>query len=141
MNLTEFSDQQKQAVVDLLVLGMYADGNLDLIEDALVRQVLDAVQFSSDSARQYFLDASFARARKNKSTSEAARKYVAAIAEGFPTPAMRRQVYSMLEDSLTSDRQLADKERELDSLLAKRMADWEKASAELQSFLASIGEP
>jgi ATP-binding cassette subfamily F protein 3 len=37
--------------------------------------------------------------------------------------------------------ELADKERELDSLLAKRMADWEKASAELQSFLASIGEP
>jgi ATP-binding cassette subfamily F protein 3 len=37
--------------------------------------------------------------------------------------------------------ELADKERELDSLLAKRMADWEKASAELQSFLASTAEP
>ena len=31
---------------------------------------------------------------------------------------------------------LADKERELDALLAKRMADWEKASAELHAFLA-----
>jgi ATP-binding cassette subfamily F protein 3 len=31
--------------------------------------------------------------------------------------------------------ELADKERELDSLLAKRMSDWEKASAELQAFL------
>jgi ATP-binding cassette subfamily F protein 3 len=36
---------------------------------------------------------------------------------------------------------LADKERELDSLLAKRMSDWEKASAELQSFMASSAEP
>ena len=35
--------------------------------------------------------------------------------------------------------ELADQERELDALLAKRMANWEKASAELQAFLA--GEP
>jgi ATP-binding cassette subfamily F protein 3 len=33
--------------------------------------------------------------------------------------------------------ELADKERDLDSLLAKRMADWERASAELQAFLSS----
>jgi ATP-binding cassette subfamily F protein 3 len=33
--------------------------------------------------------------------------------------------------------ELADRERELDTLLAKRMADWEKASSELQAFLAS----
>ena len=31
--------------------------------------------------------------------------------------------------------ELADKERELDTLLAKRMSDWEKASADLQAFL------
>jgi len=30
--------------------------------------------------------------------------------------------------------ELADKERELDTLLAKRMSDWERASAELQAF-------
>jgi ATP-binding cassette subfamily F protein 3 len=35
--------------------------------------------------------------------------------------------------------ELADKERELGELLAKRMADWEKASAELQAFLATEG--
>jgi ATP-binding cassette, subfamily F, member 3 len=35
--------------------------------------------------------------------------------------------------------ELADRERELGELLAKRMADWEKASAELQAFLASEG--
>jgi ATP-binding cassette subfamily F protein 3 len=32
--------------------------------------------------------------------------------------------------------QLADQERELDALLAKRMTDWEKASADLQAFLS-----
>ena len=34
--------------------------------------------------------------------------------------------------------ELADKERELDTLLTRRMADWEKASAELQGFLSGL---
>jgi ATP-binding cassette subfamily F protein 3 len=37
--------------------------------------------------------------------------------------------------------ELADKEHGFDSLLAKRMADWEKASAELQAFLKGAAEP
>ena len=113
MDLTGFTDQQKQALVDLLVLGMYADGNLDLIEDEKARRVLDGIQFSSDSARQYFIDGSFARARKHGSSPESTRNYVAEIAKAFPTPAMRRQVYTVLEDSLTSDRRMADKECQL----------------------------
>jgi uncharacterized tellurite resistance protein B-like protein len=113
MNLTEFTDQQKQSLVDLLVLGMYADGNLDLIEDEKARQVLDSIQFSSDSARQYFIDASFARARKHGGSAKTTRSYVSEIAKTFSTPAMRRQVYDALKDSLTSDHQLAEKESEL----------------------------
>jgi hypothetical protein len=113
MSITEFTDQQKQAVVDLLVLGMYADGNLDLIEDEKARRVLDSIQFSSDSARQYFLDASFARARKYGASAKTTRSYISEIAKSFPTPAMRRQVYTALEDSLASDRQMAEKECEL----------------------------
>jgi ATP-binding cassette subfamily F protein 3 len=34
---------------------------------------------------------------------------------------------------------LADRERELGDLLSRRMADWEKASAELQAFLQTPG--
>jgi hypothetical protein len=113
MDLTGFTDQQKQALVDLLVLGMYADGNLDLIEDEKARQVLDSIQFSSDSARQYFVDASFARARKHGGSAKTTRSYVSEIAKTFPTPAMHRQVYSALEDSLTSDQKMAEKESEL----------------------------
>ena len=113
MNLTEFTDQQKQSLVDLLVLGMYADDNLDLIEDEKARQVLEAIQFSSDSARQYFIDASFARARKHGASAQTTRSYVSEIAKSFQTPAMRRQVYDALKDSLFSDQRMADKESQL----------------------------
>jgi hypothetical protein len=113
MPSTEFTDQQKQSLVDLLVLGMYADGNLDLIEDEKARRVLDSINFQSDSARQYFLDASFARARKYNVSVEATRKYVNEIVKNFVTPALRRQAYGVLEDSLSSDRKIADQEAKL----------------------------
>ena len=113
MNLTGFTDQQKQALVDLLVLGMYADGNLDLIEDEKARRVLDTIQFTSDSARQYFIDGSFARARKHNVSRELTRTYVAGIAKNFSMPAMRRAVYSALEDSLSSDNKIVERECQL----------------------------
>jgi hypothetical protein len=92
---------------------MYADGNLDLIEDEKARRVLDSIQFSSDSARQYFLDASFARARKHGASVKTTRTYISEISKNFPTPEARRLVYTTLEDSLTSDRKMAEKECEL----------------------------
>jgi len=101
------------ALVDLLVLGMYADGNLDLIEDQKARSVLETIQFTSDGDRQRFFNASFVRARKHNASAEAARGYLAEIAKSFPTPALRRQAYNSLEDSLSSDRDLADNECKL----------------------------
>ena len=119
MDLNAFTDLQKQALVDLLTLGMYADGNLDLIEDELARGVLNSIPFSSDSARQYFIDASFTRARKNSASPEAARKYVAHIGNKFSTQSLRCQARDALEESLKSDNQLADRERELLAMVAE----------------------
>ena len=119
MDLNDFTDLQKQALVDLLTLGMYADGNLDLIEDEMAQRVLDAIQFSSDSARKYFIDASFARARKNGASPESTRKYVSHIGKKFSTHALRSQVRAALEESLKSDNQLADRERELLAMVAE----------------------
>jgi hypothetical protein len=113
MNLNAFTDEQKRALVDLLVLGMYADGNLDLIEDEKARRVLDAIQFPSDSDRQYFLDASFTRARKNNTSPQAVRTFVVKIAKILSTPSVRREAYAVLEDSLSSDNKIAETETKL----------------------------
>ena len=113
MDFDEFNDIQKRALFDLLVLGMYADGNLDLIEDEKGRRVLDSIGFPSDSERQRFMDDSFTRARKHGVTPEASRRYVSSIARHFPSLEIRRRAYSALEDSLSSDNRLADTECKL----------------------------
>jgi len=113
MDFDEFNDLQKKALFDLLVLGMYADGNLDLIEDEKARRVLDAIGFSTDGDRQRFMDDSFTRARKHGISPDDSRRYVGAIAKHFPSLDIRRRAYSALEDCLSSDNRLADTECKL----------------------------
>ena len=113
MDFDAFNDSQKKALFDLLVLGMYADGNLDLIEDEKGRRVLDSIGFPSDGERQRFMDDSFTRARKHGVSQEASRRYVSAIAKHFPSLDIRRKAYTALEDCLSSDNRIADTESKL----------------------------
>jgi hypothetical protein len=113
MNLTGFNDEQKQTLLDLLVIGMYADGNLADPEDAEIKLVLDAMKFSSDSARDQFLDASFTRVRQHLGSPPATRAFVADIARHFPTPDLRQKAYDDLEELLSSDTKVVDKESQL----------------------------
>lgn len=113
MDATEFNDTQKKALFDLLVLGMYADGNLDLIEDEKAKRVLETASFPSETEKKFFMDGSFARARKHGASQDGIRRYIAAIAKHFPTLEIRRRAYSILEDSLSSDNKIADQECKL----------------------------
>jgi len=113
MNLTGFSDQQRQTLLDLLVIGMYADGNLADAEDARIESVLDTIKFPSEYDRDQFIDASFTRARQHLGSPQSTRDFVADIARHFPTPDIRRKAYSDLEELLSSDNKVVDKESQL----------------------------
>jgi hypothetical protein len=79
------------------------------------------MEFSSDSARQQFVDASFARARKHESSPEATRTFVGEIAKNFSTPEIGHRVYATLEDLLSSDNQIADRERQLLAVVSEEL--------------------
>jgi|ERR1017187_10555091 uncharacterized tellurite resistance protein B-like protein len=113
MNLTGFDDQQKQTLLDLLIIGMYADGNLADAEDAKIEAVLAAINFSSESVRDQFIDASFNRARQHLDSPQSTRGFVAEIARHFPTPDIRQKAYDDLEELLSSDNNIVEKESQL----------------------------
>jgi len=113
MNLTGFNDEQKQTLLDLLVIGMYADGNLADAEDAKIKGVLDAIKFSSESLRDQFIDVTFTRARQHLGSPQATRDFVADIARHFPTPDIRQKAYDDLEELLSSDSKVVEKESQL----------------------------
>lgn len=104
MNLTGFDDQQKQTLLDLLVIGMYANGHLADAEDAKIEGVLDTMSFASLTEREQFIDASFTRTRKHLDSPQAMRDFVVDIAKHFPTPDLRRKAYDDLEDLLAGEK-------------------------------------
>jgi hypothetical protein len=112
MNLTGFNDQQKQTLLDLLVIGMYANGNLANAKEAKIESVVNTIKFPSDSARDKFLDASFTRARQHLGSPQVTRDFVADIARHFPTQDIRQKACNDLEELLSTD-QDAQKDSQL----------------------------
>jgi hypothetical protein len=113
MNIAGFTQEQKQALFDLLVVGMYADHNLTSAEDDRIQKVLDAFELPSDYERQRFSDAAFTRASRQAGSPEAIRAYVTQVAGHFQDRDIRRRAYDILDDLLTSDGGVTSEESQL----------------------------
>jgi hypothetical protein len=117
MNITGFTQDQKQALLDLLIIGMYADHNLASAEDKRIEQLLDTFSFASDYEREKFPDAAFTRARRQSDSPQTIRSYLTEIARHFPTREIRQRAYDVLDDLLTSD----------GASTRKRASSWQRA--------------
>jgi uncharacterized tellurite resistance protein B-like protein len=113
MKIKGFTDIQSQALMDLLILGMYADHNLASAEDSCVQRFLDRFQFQSDYDRQRFSDAAFTRVSRNTGSLEAIRANAIELAKNFTAADARRSAYDMLDDLLTSDGRVTSEESKL----------------------------
>jgi len=105
MKLDDFNSQQRQALLDLVVLAMYADGNLALNEDARVNDLLTSMGFGTDHDRQRQFDASVTRVTKHSQNADTARAHATELARHFTSPEQKRLVYVMLDDMTNSDNQ------------------------------------
>jgi hypothetical protein len=103
MNLDGFSQGQKEALLDLLVLGMYADGHLATVEDECVQELLKAMEFTSDYARDQFADACFTRVRHKAGSPEKMEAQVRELAKCFSGREDRYQALLALDELLASD--------------------------------------
>jgi len=113
MNIAEFNLEQKKALVDLLIVGMYADRSLSSAEDERVVKLLDSFSFTSDYERQQFSDAAFTRASRQKYSPEDMLAFVGKLAVHFPERNIRKQAHDILEDLITSDGHITSDESEL----------------------------
>src|SRR5256885_2160355 len=103
MDLTALTHEQKEALLDLLILGMYADHKLASAEDSRIQQILDNLQSESEYERQRISDAAFTRVSRHTSSPDAMCTYVKQLALHFPTPEIRRKACESLNELLSSD--------------------------------------
>jgi uncharacterized tellurite resistance protein B-like protein len=111
MNLKTFNDQQRQALLDLVMLAMYADGHLAATEDERLVRLLTAMGFTTEYDRGKHFDASVSRVSRHSATASGTRKHATTLAKSFTTPEQRREVQDVLEDMVASDDKVSSQER------------------------------
>lgn len=107
MNPKDFTESQRQAVLDLLVLAMYADGHLASAEENRVQRWLTAQGYGTEANRDRQFDAAVTRVRPHTETAIKIAQYAITLARQFTSREHRRRVHDVLEDLLASDQQVA----------------------------------
>jgi hypothetical protein len=112
MEITRLTDQQRKALLDLLILAMYADGRLDLEEDARLNRLLTAMGFETEYDRDRQLDDSITRLREYSQNPQVARTRAVQLAQSFTDPEQCRGVYQLVEQQVNSDNSVVPAEHE-----------------------------
>jgi uncharacterized tellurite resistance protein B-like protein len=117
MTLANFNEPQRQALLDLVVLAVYADGHVASGEDERVRRLLDGMGVVSDYERNRLFDASVTRVRQHVKTAETVRAHAVDLARNFATTEHRGEVEGIVDDVLASDSQVAPEEAQFATIV------------------------
>ncbi|MBE7498428.1 MAG: hypothetical protein HS117_26115 [Verrucomicrobiaceae bacterium] len=94
---------QREAILDLVILALFADSHLSLKEDNRLQEALDKIGWESLKPREIFFCNSMNRARKAAESEDATTAYIAARAKELSNVWSRTETLSLLESVLASD--------------------------------------
>jgi uncharacterized tellurite resistance protein B-like protein len=107
------SQTAREALLDMLILGAFADGTRSVAESDVIQKVLAAFTFKSEQERRQFSDAASARARSHARPAQQMKSYAAELMPRFDTLDRRRAMLALLNDVVTADGVTTDEERQL----------------------------
>ena len=113
IGLTGFSAAQQRALLELLVLAMYADGHLTTIEDEQLHKLLTAFGHTEEFDRQREFDAAVTRMRPFAQSIQKAKEQALLLADAFTTRSQQKQVYWAVQQIMTSDQHVSSWESTL----------------------------
>jgi len=120
IDLTRFSAAQQQALFDLLILAMYADGHLASFEEAQLQKLLASMGFTDELDRQREFDAAVTRIRPSIQSLQTAKTKAKLLANAFTTPAQQTQVLAAVHQIMSSDFNVSARESTLLSELRQK---------------------
>jgi len=113
IDLASFSATQKQALFDLLILAMYADGHLSSAKDEQLQKLLVGMGFVEEPARQREFDAAVTRIRPSVQSIYKAKELALGLADEFTLRPQQKQVYAAVEQIMTFDNNISTGENTL----------------------------
>lgn len=96
------TQSQREAVLDLVILAMFADSHLSLKEDARMQEALEKIGWESVKPREIFFCNSMNRARKASDSSAATDEYISDRVKELNVWS-KAEAMSFLESLLASD--------------------------------------
>lgn len=121
MNIDEFSEPQKQALLDLVMLAIYADGHLASVENERVHSLLGSMGFVNRFDRDKHYDASVSRVSRHSQNAESARAHAVALAKSFSTREQRKKVQEILDEVVITDSHVSMQENSLLSVVSEAL--------------------
>jgi uncharacterized tellurite resistance protein B-like protein len=121
MDLKILNESQRSALLELLVLGMYADAKLTDVEDAKIRAILGQMGAKSESESNRLFDAAVNCVRRSVTSSDSARAYATSLAQAFAGSDQRRQVLDLVTSVLESDRRITVAESEFATIVQEAL--------------------
>ena len=124
MDLKSLTADERNALLDALVLAMYSDAHLTRAEDVRIDRFLNAMGFAEKSDREREFDAAVTRIRKYSNNQTAVREVTANLAQALSKRGDRDSVVQALTELVGSDNRVATEEtRFLEMVKAAFMAD------------------
>jgi hypothetical protein len=120
IDLSDFSAAQQQALFELLVLAMYADGHLTTVEDEQLQKLLTAMGHTEEFDRQREFDAAVTRLRPFIQSIQQAKQQALLLAEAFTNRSQQKQVYEAVQQIMIADKHVSSWEGTLLSELRLR---------------------
>jgi len=117
MDLSDFNENQREALLDLLVLASYLDRRLGRLEDERVKRLLLAMGHEHAYDRQRLYQDSITRMRQYAESAELSHARAVRLAKVFTTQAQCRQVCAWLEELVACDGHITEAEKEFLDLL------------------------
>ena len=113
IDLASFSATQKQALFDLLILAMYADGHLSSFEDEQLQKLLAGMGFVEEIDRQREFDAAVTRIRPALQSIYKAKELALGLADEFTLRPQQKLVFAAVEQIMTFDNNISTWENTL----------------------------
>ena len=97
------TQKQREALVDLLLLGMFADGSLKVGEDQKLLSVIDEIGWQSYQTPDLYFQSAIAKARDASDTQEETRLRLKKIGEILASDDIRERALEYLAQFLSLD--------------------------------------
>jgi hypothetical protein len=103
-DLTDFSAAQQQALCELLILAIYADGHLPTAADEPLPKLLATMGHTEEIARQREVEATVARLRPLAQFISSAKDRAITLANAFTARSQQKQMYAAVQPIMTWDK-------------------------------------